>query len=236
MRIALSLSAVLVFAFAFASAAPAAADATPIETPAGAFVDLGRNDRGYREFRREKDGTVMVLVPGGVFRKRNYSRDIVGDGDPHPVEVGAFLVDRTEVTNARVAAFLAAAPGVKLGDGRATAADGALLAIDRPYGLAISEDGAAPATGRADFPAVGTTGWLATAYAKWVGGDLPRGFEWEKAAAGPKGNLYPWGDAPPTPDLANSFLTGPRHPQAVGSHPAGASTYGLLDIGRPQAR
>jgi formylglycine-generating enzyme required for sulfatase activity len=44
-------------------------------------------------------------------------------------------------------------------------------------------------------PAVGVSFWEAEALCAWAGGRLPREEEWETAARGPKGLLYPWGDA-----------------------------------------
>jgi Uncharacterized conserved protein len=69
----------------------------------------------------------------------------------------------------------------------------------------------------------------AVKYCAWVGGSLPTEAQWEKAARGTDGRIYPWGNTPPNSKLANyhNYL---GMTTIVGSFPAGASPYGLLDM------
>jgi eukaryotic-like serine/threonine-protein kinase len=157
------------------------------------------------------DGMILMYVPAGPFpmgSEAGYS-----DERPvHTVDLPAFWVDQTEVTNGKYAlcvdAGVCARPSRKSSN-----------LID------IYFDGEA----YADYPVLFVTWQNAVDYCTWAGRRLPTEAEWEKAARGTDGREYPWGSSQPDDTLAN-FSYKIDDIVRTGSFPVGASPYGALDM------
>jgi formylglycine-generating enzyme required for sulfatase activity len=165
---------------------------------------------------------VMVNVSAGKFEMG--SPEGYSDEQPvHTVALDAFWIDRTEVTNAQFAAFL---------NMQGNQEEGGLtwLGLEDEDCLIEQVDGEFRSRGGyTDHPVIEVTWYGAAAYCEWAGARLPTEAEWEYAARGPEGHIYPWGNKDPTCDLAQyggcSGLT-----VQVGSLPDGASWCGVLDL------
>ncbi|NPV39863.1 MAG: SUMF1/EgtB/PvdO family nonheme iron enzyme [Anaerolineae bacterium] len=82
-----------------------------------------------------------------------------------------------------------------------------------------------------DHPVVGVNWFQAAQYCECMDARLPTEAEWEKAARGDEGNIYPWGDEAPTCDRTNMNGCGAEgSTKAVASYPLGISPYGLYDM------
>jgi hypothetical protein len=150
------------------------------------------------------DGSVLVAVPGGQFIMGHG-----GDDNPeHIVNVSAFWLYRAKVTNSQYAFCVAL--------GQCTPPD---TKKNTGYGDPL----------KANHPVTAVNHGQASAYCSFVHGRLPTEAEWEKAARGPEGNIYPWGDATPVCDLAN-YGTCEFKTTSVVEHPAGQSYYEALDM------
>lgn len=80
-----------------------------------------------------------------------------------------------------------------------------------------------------DHPVVFVTWNDASAYARWADKSLPSSQQWEKAARGPRGSVYPWGNQP-TPAKCNVREGDIRNTTSVGRYQSGTSIYGVFDL------
>lgn len=154
------------------------------------------------------DGMPLVYIPAGEFLmgSTDSDPDAAPDEKPqHTVYVDAFWIDQTEVTNDMymqcVNAQMCSLPVIP----------GSEL-INKP-----------------NQPVQGVAWTQAHDYCNWVGRRLPTEAEWEKAARGTDGRLFPWGNSPATEELAN-FDFHSNGFTDVSSFPAGASPYGVMDL------
>lgn len=179
---------------------------------------LGLNGKGAEEWRRARDGAIVIRVPKGDYQRRPYEgREATLPAKPFPVR--SFLIDKHEVTNAQFALFLEAS------------GKGAAFPDPRVRGLRRDSEGRWSAEpGMERHPVTAADGHAMLAYAAWVGGRIPSQPEWEKAAGGAEGLLYPWGDEPPDATRANFGRPRVSSLLPVGSFAAGASPYGCLDM------
>lgn len=163
---------------------------------------------------KELDPVPMVTVPAGEFLMGN--PEGTGRADEWPqrsVYLDAFAIDQVEVTNERYLAFVTATGHRN---------------PPNPY----ANGPLSSAKGIEQLPVVQTTWYDAKAYCSWAKKRLPTEAEWEKAARGTDGRLFPWGNDSATLKRANfdREWEDDRTLYPVGSLPAGESPYGVKDM------
>ena len=179
----------------------------------------------------EIDGMVLLYVPAGEFRMgSDKSVDPEADGSElpqHTVYLDAYWIDQTEATNAMYSLCVSAGTCTPPGDAGS---------YTRSFYYKSSQF--------ATYPVIHVNWEQARTYCEWAGRRLPTEAEWEKAARGTDGRIYPWGNEPPAGDLvniadSNTYLywrnttidDGYADTSPVGAYPNGASPYGALDMG-----
>ena len=174
----------------------------------------------------------MIKIPAGGFSFRVQGIEIEGFDDAgvdvqypwedsarrfhdQPMHIPAFWIDKYPVTNAQFKKFLDSAHYHPQDD----------LNFLRDW-----QNGTYPA-GWENKPVTWVSLEDARAYAQWAGKRLPHEWEWQYAAQGADGRLYPWGNswddaAVPVPDKGRTM----RGPDPVDAHPRDASPFGVMDL------
>lgn len=156
----------------------------------------------------------MVAVPGGRFLYHATHRFMEGgfilfDEGPREVEIHPFLMDRYEVTNGDFRRFLDAS------NYRPAVVHNFLRHWQGGYPEAL-----------ADHPVTWVSLEDARAYATWAGKRLPSDIEWQWAAQGSDGRLWPWGDESDW-SRCNSDSPGTT---PVAAFPGNRSPFGICDL------
>lgn len=198
---------------------------------------------------REKDGMEMVYVPAGEFVMGTSKEQIdwiednnwcdyceqnyfINENANQNVYLDAYWIDKFEITVSQFAEFLNQ-NRIQNNESEEWFDQYQLAYRSGSYTdvslLRYSEDGWKVVIGYEMYPATAVSAFGAQAYCEWVGGKLPTEAQWEKAARGTDGRMFPWGNEPPAGQYANfaNFNGGIKE---IGQHPAGASPYGALDM------
>jgi len=163
------------------------------------------------------DGMVQMYVPAGNFIM-GWNGGKLDEQPERKVYLDAFWIDQTEVTVGQyrmcVAAGVCGHPQQGVHHMRNSSEMRRSYYDNEEY---------------FDFPVIFVNWSQAQTYCEWTGRRLPTEAEWEKAARGTDGRLYPWGNEEPNPSLLN-YDGNIGDTTQVGSYPAGASPYGALDM------
>jgi len=165
------------------------------------------------------DSFDWITIPAGLFWMGTDLRvdNVAADSDwakqvevpQHEVYLPSYQISRFPVTNVQWAQFLA--------DTYYPWAD-----LQKLWEHGLPE-------GQENHPITWVTWHDAIAFCDWAGVRLPTDAQWEKAARGTDKRLYPWGNQPPTAQLAN-YGNQVRHTTAVNAYPQGKSYYGVFDM------
>lgn len=176
----------------------------------------------------------MILIPAtaayqfvsqGVMIEGNELPDAIGVQYPwerhpqrahtHTMPVAAFYIDRYPVTNRQFKQFMTAS--------RYRPAD------DHNF-LKDWQNGTYPA-GAEQQPVTWVSIEDARAYAAWAGKRLPHEWEWQYAAQGTDGRLYPWGMQADSSRIPPADTSRNRHaPANIDAYTNGASPFGVMDL------
>ena len=210
-------------------------DVPPLDKPAALkrFLDATGVAHTYKS--QPPFAFDWVAIPAGPFLMGSDPQrdpDAQSNEQPqHRVHLDAYRISRTPVTVAQFAAFVDATGYVTTAEqagsawnydgGKWTEIKGAFWRRPRGPQSDVSKKGNHPVT---------CVSWNdAVAFCRWADVRLPTEAEWEKAARGVDGRLYPWGNTPPDKSRCN-FDENVGDTTPVDAYPAGASPFGVLDM------
>jgi formylglycine-generating enzyme required for sulfatase activity len=154
----------------------------------------------------------MVEIPAGPFTLGSDAGE-PNESPAQTVELPVYQMDRFEVTNDDFTLFVNATGYQTEAEQQGARKTWRTFAVE----------------GNGNHPVVKATWNDAKAFCEWLGKRLPTEPEWEKAARGEQGYLFPWGNTFDS-TKANLKASGIRGTVAVGSFAAGASPYGVEDM------
>ena len=182
---------------------------------------------------RTEDQMPMMLVPTTTFWMGAATTDPNAEFDERPqheVTLNAYYIDQLEVSVGRYVIFLNL---LQKHTGDACLASACSMTKVETSESHILWDGRAiyeAEPGFEDYPMNAVTWFGAQAYCQWVDARLPTEAEWELAARGIDGRVYPWGNQPPDANRAIFGGVDFSALQPVDALPEGASYYGVLNM------
>jgi formylglycine-generating enzyme required for sulfatase activity len=176
-----------------------------------------------------------VTIPAGAFpmgsdgTKDKLARDV--EKPQHKVRLDEFRIARVPVTVAQFAAFVQATGYRTTAEERGSAVvyTGSEWKDVKGANWSHPRGPQSDVRQKQDHPVTCVSWYDAQAFCQWAGVRLPTEAEWEKAARGTDGRIFPWGDDAPTKDHCN-FAMNVQDTTPVGKYPRGASPYGVLDM------
>ena len=178
----------------------------------------------------------MVRIPAGEFKMGTSGNS--ASEKQHTVNLDEYLIGKYDVTNVQFAAFVKAT-GYKTTaekEGSGYAYDGSSWADTKGADWQHPKGPNSDLGGKDNHPVVLVSWDDAVAFCAWAKQasgqqvQLPTEAQWEKAARGTDGRIYPWGNEAPNANLLN-FNMNVKDTTAVGKYsPAGDSPYGLADM------
>ena len=194
----------------------------PSPVPEASPAERGKERAGAGRLSFEPE---MIPIPAGEFLmgsdKGKDKAATVWEQPQHTLYLPDYTIAKTPVTNAQYAEFVR---------------DAGLVTLPRlwqtSYRYRLESE---PPPDKLKHPVVNVSWHDVVAYCDWLADctgkpyRLPSEAEWEKAARGTDGRIYPWGDRW-YPGWCNTNERGPGDTTPVGAYPRGASPYGVLDM------